>query len=603
MTADGLGGSMEMKRALIVIGLAAAVAALAAPWSGPAPSSAAAAGARPNVVVVMSDDQTLEEMRFMPKTERLLGRAGATFPDSVTNWPLCCPSRATFMTGQYAHNHGVLGNKEPQGGFGHFDTEHTLPVWLQRSGYYTIHIGKFLNGYEGSGVGVPPGWSDWHGSKLTYFFYGFKLWEAGQIVTYGSESEDPDAPAAPETYSTDVLTDKAVQAIDERAPSDQPFFLDVAYLAPHVGGPETTPDARCANSAKPAIRDAGLLADEPLPQPPSFNEADVSDKPQMIRKLDPMTPEQIAKTTRNYRCRGESMMAVDDGVKRIVDELRAQGELDNTLIIFTSDNGFFHGEHRIPGGKNRVYEEAIRVPLLIRGPGVPRGVEVADETTNADLAATIVDAADATSDFPLDGTSLLRYVRHPERMHGRELLIEQDTPERENGNPRGTEYEAVRTSRWKYVRYWDGKVELYDLRRDPHELQNLRSDRAYVDVKRALAQRLDKLRRCAGETCRKKPALELRLPDPVRKDGIECSKPGDFVAKVRRPGEGSSKARIARVSFRVAGEPTGTVRKPPFNRKLRPRLLRSERKPLVEADAELLDGRILTLSERVRTCR
>ena len=591
-----------MRRVLIAVGLAA-VAALAFAWSDSGAADAAAADARPNVVVVMSDDQTLEEMRFMPKTERLIGEAGATFPTTVTNWPLCCPSRATFMTGQYAHNHGVLGNKGPQGGFGRLDTEHTLPVWLQRSGYYTIHIGKFLNGYETSGVSVPPGWSDWHGSKFTYFYYGYRLWEAGQVVTYGSLDEDPDDPSAPETYSTDVLTDKAVAAIDERAPSAQPFFLSVAYLAPHGGGPEPAPEARCANTAKPAIRDAGLLADEPLPQPPSFNEADVSDKPTRIRELDPLSSQQIAKTTRNYRCRGESVMAIDDGVKRIVDELRAQGELDDTLFLYTSDNGFFHGEHRIEGGKNRVYEEAVRVPLLIRGPDVPRGVEVADEVTNADLAATIVDAAGATSDFPLDGTSLLPYARHPERMHGRELLIEQDTPEGEDGEPIGAEYEAVRTNRWKYVRYWDGEIELYDLRHDPYELQGLQADPAYDEVEQALAERLDKLRRCAGETCRRRPALELRLPDPVRKDGTECSKAGDFTAKVRRSGTGRSSAKIVRVSFRVAGQPTGTVRESPFSRKLRPRLLRSESKPLVEADAELIDGRIRTLFDRVRICR
>ncbi len=592
-----------MRRVLIAVGLAAMAALLAFAWSDSGAPGAAAADARPNVVVVMSDDQTLEEMRFMPKTERLIGEAGATFPTTVTNWPLCCPSRATFMTGQYAHNHGVLGNKEPQGGFAHLDTEHTLPVWLQRSGYYTIHIGKFLNGYESSGVGVPPGWSDWHGSKLTYFYYGYRLWEAGQVVTYGSSGEDPDDPSAPETYSTDVLTDKAVAAIAERAPSEQPFFLSVAYLAPHVGRPETTPEARCANTAKPAIRDAGRLADEPLPQPPSFNEADVSDKPADIRELDPMSPQQIAKATTNYRCRGESVMAIDDGVKRIVDELRALGELDDTLFLYTSDNGFFHGEHRIGNGKNRVYEEAVRVPLLIRGPDVPRGVEVADEVTNADLAATIVDAAGATSDFPLDGASLLPYARHPERMHGRELLIEQDTPEGEDGEPVGAEYEAVRTNRWKYVQYWDGEVELYDLRHDPYELRSLQADPAYDEVERALAERLEKLRRCAGETCRRRPALELRLPDPVRRDGIVCSEAGDFTAKVRRSGTGRSSAKIVRVSFRVAGRSTGTVRESPFSRKLRPRLLRSKSKPLVEADAELIDGRIRTLFDRVRICR
>jgi arylsulfatase A-like enzyme len=593
-------------RATKAVAALAAVAALVLPQlgGGDPDRAAAAAGAdrqRPNIVVVMSDDQTLEEMRFMPRTERLLGSAGATFPDTTTNWPICCPSRATFFTGQYAHNHGVLGNSAPMGGYGNLDVEHTLPVWLQRSGYSTIHIGKFVNGYETSGVGVPPGWSEWHGSKRTYAYYGYQLFEAGEVLTYGSLDEDPDDPAEPASYSTDVYTDKAVRAIDERAPSAQPFFLSVSYLAPHAGEPEGGGASRCADTAKPALRHAGLLDDEPLPVPPSFNEADVSDKPRPISRFAPMTPEQIARTTKNYRCRGESLLAIDEGVKRIVAALRASGELRDTLLIYTSDNGFFHGEHRIGSGKNRVYEEAVRVPLLIRGPGIPRGVEVADIAGNADIAATIAAAAGARPDHPLDGRSLLGFAEHPERLHGRELLIEQDAPTKPNGNPRGTEYQAVRTSRYKFVRYWDNQVELYDIRRDPYELENLRADPAYDEVRQALAQRLEKLGDCAGKSCRTKPALRLKLPEPVRKDGAKCRTAGDFVASVRRRGDGS--APLVRVSFRVAGQPSGTVRSAPFKQKLNSRLLRSERKPLIEADGELIDGRILTLTDRVRICR
>ncbi len=591
-----------MRAAMAVVAFAATAAVLGLSASGGEPGSATAATQdRPNVVVIMSDDQTLDEMRFMPRTERLIGAAGATFPDSTVNWPLCCPSRATYLTGQYAHNHGVLGNAPPQGGFAQLDTAHTLPVWLQRSGYWTTHIGKFLNGYETSDVGVPPGWSDWHGTKLTYMYYGFKLYEAGQIVTYGSAGEDPDAPAQPETYSTDVFTDKAVQSIAERAPSDQPFFLNVAYLAPHEGGPE---GGRCGGAAKPAARDAGVLDDEPLPLPPNFNEADVSDKPRDTARLPLLTPEQIDRATTVYRCRAESLLAIDDGVGRIVDELRATGELDNTLVIYTSDNGFFHGEHRLSGGKNQVYEEAVRVPLMMRGPGIPRGVEAGDITTNADLAPTILDAAGARADIPVDGRSLLPFTTDPGRMHGRELLIEQDTPQKPNGNPRGTEYQAIRTARYKFVRYWDDQLELYDLRRDPYELENLKGDPAYGKVKHALSKRLEKLGECSGGSCREKPAMKLRLPKAEKpKDGPKCVRAGDFTAKVTRPGEGASSESLVRVSFTVAGEPGGTVRQSPFKRKLDSRLLRAERKPQIRAEAELIDGRILTLTDRVRICR
>jgi arylsulfatase A-like enzyme len=584
------------------VAVAVAAAALGAS-AGTRPAAAAPVPERPNIVVVMSDDQTVEEMRFMPEVERLIGTRGATFPDTTTNWPICCPSRATFMTGQYAHNHGVLGNSAPMGGFGNLDSEHTLPVWLQRSGYATVHIGKFLNGYEGSPVGVPPGWSEWHGSKLTYAFYGYELFEDGQIVTYGTTNEDPDDPADPESYSTDVYTEKAVAAVAERAASEQPFFLSVSYLAPHSGRPDNGGASRCADTAKPAPRHAGGLEDEPLPLPPSFNEADVSDKPRPISRFEPLTPQQVTRITKNYRCRGESLFAVDEGVKEIVAALRASGELDETLIIYTSDNGFFHGEHRVGSGKNRAYEEAVRVPLLMRGPGIPRGVEVADIAGNADVTATILDAAGARADHPLDGRSLLGFAAHPERLHGRELLIEQDAPTKPDGNPRGTEYQAVRTSRYKLVRHWDGQVELYDLRHDPYELENLRSDPAFDAVQRTLVERLDRIGDCAGETCRRKPALKLVLPDAVRKDGRKCRKAGDFVARVRPSGGGPSPTPLARVSFRVAGERSGTDRSAPFKRKLNSRLLRMKRKPLVEADAELLDGRALTLRDRVRICR
>jgi arylsulfatase A-like enzyme len=589
-----------MRAAAVAIGIVLVMLGAAPATGGEA---RAATADRPNIVVVMSDDQTLEEMRFMPETERLLGNAGATFPDTTTNWPICCPSRATYFTGQYAHNHGVLGNSPPMGGYGNLEVEHTLPVWLQRSGYSTIHIGKYVNGYETSGDGVPPGWTEWHGSKRTYAYYGYELFEDGRVVTYGSLDEDPDDPADPASYSTDVYTDKAVRAIEERAPSAQPFFLNVAYLAPHEGRPEGGGASRCADTAKPAARHAGLLDDEPLPLPPSFNEADVSDKPRPISRFEPMSPQQITRTTKNYRCRGESLFAIDEGVKRIVEALRASGELRDTLLIYTSDNGFFHGEHRIGAGKNRVYEEAVRVPLLMRGPGIPRGVEVADIAGNADVTATIATAAGARPDHPLDGRSLLGFAAHPERYHGRELLIEQDAPTKPDGNPRGTEYQAVRTSHYQLVRYWDGQIELYDLETDPYELQNLRSDPAYDEVQRALVERLDRIGDCAGRTCRKRPALELVLPRPVRKDGGRCRRPGNFLAKVRPSGGGRHPTPLARASFRVNGQRSGTVRAAPFKRKLDSRLLRSRRKPLIEADAELIDGRILTLRDRVRVCR
>jgi arylsulfatase A-like enzyme len=570
------------------LGLALALAALAVI----APSAQAA---RPNVVVVMSDDQTAASMESMPAVRRDIGDRGATFANSFTNWPLCCPSRATLLTGQYAHNHGVLGNESPLGGFDRLASDETLPVWLQRRGYFTAHIGKFLNGYEDSAVGVPPGWSEWHGSKLTYTFYGYQLLEDGQLVTYGSPDEDPDNPANPQTYSTDVYTDKAVELIGRVAPQDSPFFLSLAYLAPHSGGPnnpEGEPPTRCQGAAKPAVRHKGTADGVPLPAPPSFNEADASDKPPGIQARAPLTTNEVDRIERHYRCRLESLLAIDEGVARVIDALRAAGELDETLVVYTSDNGFFHGEHRIVRGKNRAYEEAIRVPLLIRGPGVPKGETVRDLAINADLAATIAEATGAEPTVALDGRSLFAAMRNPGRERGRELLIEGDS------------YWAIRTARYVYVEHTSGEnagaVELYDLELDPFQVQSQHLNPAYEPARAALAARLAALRGCVGRSCRIKPAARLRLRGPKRGEGgARCRPPGQVKALVRA----KAVRDVDEVAFRIAGRVVARDASAPFRERLPKRRLARKRKPEIQALAELVDGRRVSLQKRARICR
>lgn len=556
---------------------------------------------RPNIVVVMSDDQTQDSIRYMSRVSQLIGEQGAIFPTSVTNWPVCCPSRATFLTGQYAHNHGVLGNAPPLGGFGRLNTSETVATWLQRAGYYTAHIGKFLNGYEQSEVGVPPGWSEWHGTKRTYTFYGAQLLENGQRVTYGSTNEDPDAPAEPQYYSSNLFSDKAVELIGRRAPAEQPFFLSLAYLAPHSGGPN--PDApdqsRCQNSAKPAVRHLGAFGSEPLPTPPNFNEADIADKPEGLASRPALTTEQVQAATRNYRCRAESLLAIDEGVERIVNALRDSGELDNTLIVYTSDNGFFHGEHRVQSGKNRVYEEAIRVPLLIRGPGVPAGVSVDDLAINADLAPTLLDAAGAAAGVAVDGRSLLPLARHPERLRGRELLIEQrSSDDDDDGSANGVFYSAVRNSRYKYVENENGQIELYDLSVDPFELDNRIVNPAYADARAALEQRLAALRSCTGPGCRARPALALDFPRSVVTGGRSCRPAGNFTVHVR----GGDARSVERLTFRVGAKLAGRDHARPLKKRLRPKLLRGRERPEVRVIAELVDGRKLSLQRSSRIC-
>ena len=203
-------------------------------------------------------------------------------------------------------------------------------------------------------------------------------------------------------YQTDVYARKAVSLIAAQAADPRPFFLSVAFLAPHAGGPRDPDDPSGQATPSPAPRHRNLFRTQPLPTPPSFNEADVSDKPAAIRNRPLLTTARISKIRENYQQRLESLLAVDEAVAQIVNQLSAIGKLDQTYIIFTSDNGFMHGEHRVPQGKVVLYEPSIRVPLIIRGPNLPAGVHRSQFVENIDLAPTIVDATDAQPG-PSDG--------------------------------------------------------------------------------------------------------------------------------------------------------------------------------------------------------
>jgi N-acetylglucosamine-6-sulfatase len=460
-----------------------------APHGAPQDARSSAATTRPNVLVIESDDQTLKSMRVMSHVNSLIGDQGATFQNSFVNYSLCCPSRATFLTGQYEHNHGVTDNAGPTGGFGRFESLHgdnNLAVWLQDAGYHTAMIGKYLNDYSNQ-PRVPPGWSEWYAAApYDQDVYNYRLNENGTIVSYGHDPAD---------FKQDVLTEKAVDFVDRRASAAQPFFLWLTYTAPHPGGPDPNPNAPtdCTGTAKPAPRHAHAFDSEPLPRPPNFNEPYVTDKPAAIQAHGLLTSDQVTNIQRRYRCELESLLSVDEGVKKVVDALRAKGELDNTLIIYTSDNGYFHGEHRIPKGKLHIYEESIRVPLKMRGPGIPRGVSVGDLAINADLAPTIVDTANASPGLPMDGLSLIPVAQNPGIESGRELLIEQPS------------FEAIRTERYMYAEHNTGEKELYDLQKGPFELQSHHDDPTYGSIEAQLAARLHQLQNCAGASCRTNP--------------------------------------------------------------------------------------------------
>jgi N-acetylglucosamine-6-sulfatase len=480
-----------------VRGAAGALLAVAIVLGGCGTSAEPGQQTKPNVLVLLTDDQTIESMRVMAGVRAELGASGTTFVQSFVSNPLCCPSRATLYTGQYTHNHGVIGNRAPEGGYGRLDKSEWLPVWLQRAGYHTVHIGKFMNRYglDSAPTEVPPGWDEWYTSvdPSTYSFTEYQLNENG-VVSWGQK------------YSTDEYSDRAVDAVKRLAPSTEPFFLSVAYLAPHSGRPVESDDPAGLATAMPAPRHRDAFAAEDLPVSPAFDEADVSDKPSFVRRLPRLSFERTAAIRELYQQELESLLAVDEGVVRVVDALRAAGELENTLIVFTSDNGFFHGEHRVPYGKVMVYEPSIRVPLILRGPGVPAGERRRQLVTNADLAPTILEAAGAVPAGRVpDGRSLFPLLRDRGLAWGRELLVE--------GAPgyQAVAYAAVRNDRFVYAEHDNGERELYDLRRDPHQLENAIGVRRYAAVEARLAERLAALSACTGRGCWERPRLRIAL--------------------------------------------------------------------------------------------
>lgn len=433
----------------------------------------------------MTDDQTVGEMRGLPQTQRLIGNQGVSFDNFVTSFSLCCPSRTTFLTGQYAHNHGVTGNGTPVGGFPAFKARDTLPVWLQAEGYHTIQIGKFLNGYPSPSnrTLIPAGWDEWFGAldSTENSYFNYVVNQNGELVRYGTNNND---------YKTDVYSRLASGAIERRAqagPSADPFFMFLAFTAPHL-------------PATPAPRDRGKYKGVKAPRAKSFNEADVSDKPSFIRKLPRFTQRRINKIDRNYRNRLQTLASVDRAVAKLMGELSSNGLLDETYVVFLSDNGFFFGQHRLAKGKYLPYTGSSRTPIQMRGPGIPRGVTSNALVANVDLAPTLLELSGATPSVPQDGESLLPFATNPGRKSADPILLEALSKD----NPSlGIPFAGIQTERYKYVKYRNGEEELYDLGRDPGELRSAHRSRSYRATKQALAAKLAQLRNCAGAACRR----------------------------------------------------------------------------------------------------
>jgi N-acetylglucosamine-6-sulfatase len=545
-----------------------------------------------NVVEIMTDDQTAASLGFMGNVNTLLGNDGTTFDQAVDSFPLCCPSRSTNLTGQYAHNHGVLHNAGQFGGFPALDSSNTMPVWLQNAGYRTMHVGRYLNGYEAF-YGVPAGWSDWVGLPHSgaFNYYAWKAFDHGVVRAY------PDA-AHPGEYLTDFETRKGVELIDDASKGDKPFYLQVWYTAPHRGSPRDPDDPRRPGTPSPALRHRDAFANVRMPRPPSFNERNMYDKPQVVADRPRLTPELEAGVEENWRQENEALMAVDEGVAQIVDALRRNGQLDNTLIVFLSDNGFMHGEHRALAEKVLPYEESIRVPLVLRGPGVPRGRVDHRLVTNVDVPSTILDATDVTPGRVQDGRSLLELLADPGAEWGRDILIE-------NGVPA---YRGIRNYRFLYVEHrTTGETELYDLQKDPYELQSVDGHAKYARAQHDLHMKLRSLVHCVGLDCLARPHLTLIVRSggrPVR---------GCFSKDLRVQVRGSKRARLLdgdvligrRRVERLLNIPTargqtggpvtlsGIVERKQIKRRGRFRL---------RVLAETIDGRKLTLDRTLRRC-
>jgi N-acetylglucosamine-6-sulfatase len=482
----------------------------------------------PNVILILTDDLAVSDLnpralRHMPNLKSLLIDKGTTFDNAFVTNSLCCPSRATILRGQYTHNHEILSNEPPRGGFQKFrflgHENSTMATWVKEQGYRTAFFGKYLNGYNETYV--PPGWDEWYAVTGNYLSHTFN--ENGHLVSYEPESY----------YETDVMSDKASDYITRTAGADPPFFTaDRPFLmwigtkAPH-------------QPASPAPRDDDSYPAISLPHPPSFDEKDVSDKPDWISDNPPLSLEQKRYMEELYRKRLQSMLAVDDMIGDLVGALHDSGELDNTYIVFTSDNGFHLGQHRLGAGKWTPYEEDIRIPLIVRGPGVPEGETLHHMVLNNDLAPTFADLAGAEPPSFVDGRSLVPVLTDdPTPLEDwRQRFVIESVAERSGvphppfitestvvplltgdplpGNWRRTSaasaqsseewgrpwLKALRTNNYLYVDYKTGEHELYNLRKDPHELNNMYAT-APPEITHRLEAQLDALRQCSAAECR-----------------------------------------------------------------------------------------------------
>src|SRR5215208_6369908 len=428
---------------------------------------------RPNFVVVMTDDLDERSMDQLGGIKTLMGSNGVTFENSFVTYALCCPSRASFFRGQYPHNHGITSGSsnlgEPR--FRQLGRDQsTIATWLKSAGYKTKYLGKYLNGYSGSYV--PPGWDEW--SAFVNCACDNVVYENGRNVQLVGNS-------------TDAFANKTSDFIRRSSVNPEPFFVMVGTRAPHRP-PEV------------ADRHLGSFSSAQLPKPPNFDEADVSDKPAWVRSYPRLTQARIDAEQSLYRQRLRSMLPVEDLLRQVIATLEQTGELNNTYIFFSSDNGFHQGQHRlVAGDKKTPYEEDIGVPLMVRGPGVPTGAVRDQLVINNDLAPTIAELAGASTPAFVDGSSFAPLLGSSPPSSWRQAFLEEGW--RPQSPPVPTN-KGVRTQGHMYVEYDTGERELYDLSSDPYQLQSKPRTADTEQLYSTLESRLNALRACSGEGCR-----------------------------------------------------------------------------------------------------
>ena len=456
---------------------------------------------RPNILLIIADDLDLElgTISYMPHLHELMTAQGLTVENFFISHPLCCPSRATFLRGQFTHNHGVFRNDQPNGGFEEFyflkNESSTLGTWLQAAGYRTALLGKYLNGYpfREDRSYVPVGWDEWYSSVKGSPFAGFRytLNENGREVDYAETGQGESQ------YMTDVLARKAGDFIQRAGETDQPFFVYLSTYAPHV-------------PVKPAPRHESLFPGLQVPRTASFNEPDVSDKPNGLNSDPLLSADEIVNLDGEYRARVQAMQAVDELIAHLIGVLTETGQLENTYIIFTSDNGYHLGQHRLRNGKGSPYEEDIHVPFIIRGPGIEANTTLDGYITgNVDFAPTIAELAGVIPPDYVDGRSMVELFgegRPPVSAWRSAYLLEFYGYNQPNGDPGvpgppALEFLGLRTQNYLYAEYQDGFIELYDMVADPDQLVNIAAT-ADKSLLANLSEWLRALAQCSGSQCR-----------------------------------------------------------------------------------------------------